>query len=259
MIEILGQPIQLAQLLPAAAERAVRSLDELADAYRYPDSVAIRPWLRANMVASVDGAATVAGRASGLGNRTDQQLLRVLRGLADVVIAGASTVAAEGYGPIKARPEFAARRAAAGQPAAATVVVVSRQLDLDVSSKLFTTGSRRPIVVTCTDAPAARRSRVAAVADLIDAGDDTVEPAVMLKELAARGHRRLLCEGGPTLLGQLVDVLDEVCVTISPLLVGGSSPRIAHGPDGGAPRPMKLTQLLRDDDDMLFATYEVLR
>ena len=91
----------------------------LVDAYGYPEG----SWLRANMVSSADGAATVDGRAGGLGNATDQEVLRLLRGLADVVIAGAGTVSAEGYGPAKARDEYRQMRAAAGQPATPVMAV----------------------------------------------------------------------------------------------------------------------------------------
>ncbi|HEY0871231.1 MAG TPA: dihydrofolate reductase family protein, partial [Acidothermaceae bacterium] len=75
------------------------------------------------------------------------------------------------------------------------------------------------------------------------------------------GHRRLLCEGGPTLLAAVAadGVLDELCLTIAPMLVGGPSPRVLDGPVLTPPRRLRLTQLLQDDDDLLFARYEVLR
>ena len=134
------------RLLPDHADEV-----NLVDSYQYPDGTC----LRANMVASADGAATVDGRATGLGNATDQEVLRLLRGLADVVIAGAGTVSAEGYGPAKARAEYRDMRAAAGQAAAPVMAVVSQRLQLDLESAYFTGALQPPIVVTCTSAPRA--------------------------------------------------------------------------------------------------------
>ena len=59
-----------------------------------------RPALRVNFVASADGAATLDGRSGGLGNANDQHILGLLRQLADVLVVGAGTLRAEGYGPL---------------------------------------------------------------------------------------------------------------------------------------------------------------
>ena len=230
---------------------------DLLDAYRYPPGT----WLRANMIASADGAATIDGRAGGLGNTTDQLVLGLLRALADVVIAGAGTVTAEGYGPARAREQYQDLRAAAGQPPAPTMVVVSQRLQLDFESKYFAQALQRPIVVTCAAAPADRMLAARNVAEVVVAGDTVVSPALMVDALVALGHRRLLCEGGPTLLGTVVadGVLDEMCLTIAPTLVGGPSPRVINGPPLDPAPKLTLTQLLQDDDDLLYARYEVRR
>lgn len=231
---------------------------DLLDAYRYPPDGS---WLRANMIASADGAATIDGRAGGLGNSTDQRVLGLLRALADVVIAGAGTVTAEGYGPARARPEYFDARASAGQPPAPTMAVVSQRLQLDFESKFFAQATQRPIVVTCAAAPADRLLAARNVAEVVVAGETVVSPALMVDALAAAGHRRLLCEGGPTLLGTVVadGVLDELCLTIAPMLVGGPSRRVIDGPLLDPAPKLALTQLLQDEDDLLYARYEVRR
>jgi riboflavin biosynthesis pyrimidine reductase len=230
---------------------------DVASAYRYPD----RTWLRANMISSVDGAATIDGHAGGLGNKSDQQVLGALRGLSDVVIAGAGTVTAEGYGPAKARAEYQELRAAAGQPPAPVMAVVSQRLHLDFDSRYFVEATHPPIVITCAAAPADRLVAAQKVASVVIAGESSVSPALMVEALVGLGHRRLLCEGGPTLLGLVAadGVLDELCLTIAPMLVGGESRRVLDGPVLSPARRMRLTQLLQDDDDLLFARYEVLR
>jgi riboflavin biosynthesis pyrimidine reductase len=243
--------VPLRRLLPDPVDEV-----DLISAYRYPD----RAWLRANMIASADGAATIDGRAAGLGNKTDQQILGALRALADVVIAGAGTVTAEGYGPAKARAEYQEVRAAAGQPPAPVMAVVSQRLQLDFESRYFADATQPPIVITCAEAPADRLLAARNVASVIVAGESTVSPALMVDALVGLGHRRLLCEGGPTLLGLVAadGVLDELCLTIAPMLVGGPSRRVLDGPILEPARRMRLTQLLQDDDDLLFARYEVL-
>jgi riboflavin biosynthesis pyrimidine reductase len=243
----------LRRLLPGPVDAV-----ELTDAYDYPPNTT---WLRANMIASADGAATINGRAGGLGTATDQQVLGVLRALADVVIAGAGTVIAEGYGPAKARPQYQELRAAAGQPPAPRMVVVSQRLQLDFESKYFTEALQPPVVVTCEAAPADRLLAARKVAEVVVAGDSVVSPARMVDALVALGHRRLLCEGGPTLLATVAadGVLDELCLTIAPMLVAGPSRRLLDGPLLDPAPKLALTQLLQDDDDLLYARYEVRR
>jgi riboflavin biosynthesis pyrimidine reductase len=246
-------PVPFRRLLPDPVDTV-----DLVDAYGYPPNTT---WLRANMIASADGAATINGRASGLGNATDQQVLGLLRALADVVIAGAGTVTAEGYGPTRVRPQYQELRTAAGQSPAPRMVVVSQRLQLDFESKYFTEALQPPIVVTCEAAPADRMLAARNVAEVVVAGDSVVSPGRMLVALVALGARRLLCEGGPTLLSMVAadGVLDELCLTISPMLVAGPSRRILDGPLLDPAPKMALTQLLQDDDDLLYARYEVRR
>jgi riboflavin biosynthesis pyrimidine reductase len=245
--------VPLRRLLPDPVDDV-----DLVGAYPYPPDAT---WLRANMIASADGAATMNGRAGGLGSPTDQQVLGLLRALADVVIAGAGTVTAEGYGPARARPQYQDLRAAAGQPPAPRMVVVSQRLQLDFASKYFTDALQPPIVVTCEAAPADRALAAREVAEVVIAGDSVVSPTLMVDALVALGYRRLLCEGGPTLLAMVAadGVLDELCLTIAPMLVAGPSRRVLEGPLLDPAPKLALTQLLQDDDDLLYARYEVQR
>jgi len=136
-----------------------------------------------------------------------------------------------------------------------------KRLQLDFDSRYFTEPLRPPIVVTCAAAPADRLLAAQKVAEVVVAGDQRVAPALMVEALLRLGYRRLLCEGGPSLLGNLAagGVLDELCLSISPLLVGGPSRRVLDGPVLDPPVPMRLAQLLIDDDDLLYARYEVQR
>lgn len=177
------------RLFPDPAENV-----DPADAYA-PSAPAGR-YLRVNMIASADGAATVTGRVGALAGPADDQLLHVLRGLADVVLVGAGTVRVEGYGPTLLPADGQHRRAAAGQPPVPPLAVVTRRLDVDLTAPLFTAARTRPLILTTADAPADRCAAARDVADVIVAGDDRVDMATAVQTLADRGFRRVLCEGG---------------------------------------------------------------
>ncbi|MEU5920497.1 pyrimidine reductase family protein [Streptomyces sp. NPDC047141] len=248
------------QLLPVTDMTALVdrewSLDALAEAYAYPEGDG--PWLRANMVSSLDGAGHHEGRSQPLSSETDMRIFGTLRAIADVVVVGAETVRLEGYGPARAREAFAARRAAAGQGPAAVIAVVSASLNLDLSLPLFTEPLVPTLVLTGAGAPAGRVAAVrAAGAEVVVAGDGAgVDPARAVAALAERGLRRQLTEGGPRLLGQFVaaGVLDELCLTVSPTMTAGGAQRIAGGPSVAVPTRFEPARVL-EQDGFLFTRY----
>ncbi|MFJ4949926.1 pyrimidine reductase family protein [Streptomyces sp. NPDC088760] len=249
-----------AQAAHARAENREWSLAELAAAYAYPEPAqgAPRPWLRANMVSSLDGAAQHEGRSQPISSATDMRIFGTLRALADVVVVGAETVRQEGYRPARVRTEFAGAREAAGQGPVPAIAIVTASLELDFTLPLFTS----PLVPTLLlTGAAAAPDRIAAAeragAQVLIAGEGMgVEPARAIQALAGLGHTRLLTEGGPRLLGQLIaaEVLDELCLTLSPTLTAGSAQRIAGGPSVAVPHRFALASLL-EEDGFLFARY----
>ncbi|MER7751739.1 pyrimidine reductase family protein [Kitasatospora sp. NPDC097643] len=233
------------------------SLEALAAVYAYPDQVNQgRPWLRANMVAGLDGGARLDGLSEGLSGDADKRIFGVLRALSDVVLVGAETVRAEGYRPARARKEFAAARAAAGQAPAPAIAVVSRSLALDLSAPLFTEPLVSTVVITTADAPEERRRAVAEVADLVIAGEGAVDLRAGVAALVERGWTRLLSEGGPRLLGQLAaaGLLDELCLSLAPLITGGDAPRIIHDAQMPDVQRMRLVSLI-EQKGFLFTRY----
>jgi riboflavin biosynthesis pyrimidine reductase len=225
------------------------SVDELAAHYAYPEDGAVR----ANMVATVDGAISLDGRSKPISGPGDWYLFGLQRALADVVLVGAGTARSEGYGPGRARPEFAHLRQAAGQPAAPTIACVTLSGAIDPDAD-FLGGSHRAVVITC-EAASERVSALHGTADVVVVGDEEVDLAAAITDLHERGMRRVLTEGGPSLLGSLTtdDLLDEVVATISPSLVGGDSPRMVK--DAAAElRPLQLVGLL-EEDGALFTHY----
>jgi riboflavin biosynthesis pyrimidine reductase len=203
-----------------------------------------RPWLRVNFVQSLDGSASVQGLSGGLGGPADKEVFDTLRGLADVVLVGAGTARAEGYGALRVREEHRARRLALGLPAEPAMALVSGRLDLDAASDLFAKAPRRPLVFTTETATAGHSwAMLEPVAELIVAGTDRVDPSRVVQELHDRGLTQILCEGGPAFFGDLIahDLVDELCLTISPLLEGGHGPRIATPPRPDPAEPVAGT------------------
>jgi riboflavin biosynthesis pyrimidine reductase len=214
-----------------------------------------RPWVLVNMVASVDGATAVDGVSGGLGGSGDHEVFSAVRAVADVILVAAGTARAESYGPPRTPPARQAERIARGQAPYPRLALVTGSLDLDPGSPMFTEAPEPPLVYTVADAPPDRRLALTTVADVMEAGDGHVDLAEVFTDLAHRGVRVVLAEGGPGLNGQLVaaGLVDELNVTFSPHLVGGSSKRLAVG-DEAAPADLDLAHLW-EHDGALFARY----
>jgi riboflavin biosynthesis pyrimidine reductase len=217
--------------------------------------------LRANFVTSADGSAHADGTSAGLQTPGDNRVFAALRDLADVVLVGAGTAVAENYRPVRLDEGRLAARARFGFAPSLPIAVVSRSLRLDPAARLFTAAApARTIVLTCSGAPAAARQGLARVADVVDCGTDSVEPARARSALEARGLRRILSEGGPSVFAEQVaaGVVDELCLSLSPLLVGPGPARLTDGAPWGASVSLTLIGLL-EEDGALFARYRTVR
>ncbi len=245
---------------PVAAggdEIAAKAVEvDLDEAYAYPPAAGQTSYVRANFVSSVDGAAEVGGRSGPLGGEADRRVFQLLRWLSDVVLVGAGTVRHENYGPVIVPPERRDRRQAAGLAAVPPIAVITATAGLDPGARLFD-AEVRPIVLTCDAAPPAKRQALAAVAEVVLCGETTVDPAAALAALAERGMTRVLTEGGPLLHAQLAGagLLDELCLTVAPMLAGPGRMGIVEGPPWPEPATMRLVQVFAEDGN-LFLRYQ---
>lgn len=199
-------------------------------------------WVRANFVTTVDGSIRGPDALSGsISGAADRRVFLALRRLADCVLVGAETARAEDY-----------------QPAVIPVAVVSGRLDLDLSRPLFSAPEHRTLVLTTAAAPPDRVTAVSAVADVIVCGANRVDPLQAVAALERRGHSRVLCEGGPSLLAQMLGagLLDELCLTTSPMVVGAGPQLFPEALDPVA--SLELVGLL-EDEGFLFHRYLVRR
>jgi len=204
--------------------------DDLATLYAAPR----QPWLRVNMITTLDGAATgESGKSGSINNVADKQVFDTLRGLADAVIVGAGTARTERY-----------------RPAGVPIVVVSRQGEVPPTLRGADPG--RVVMATCTSAPHLDEARELLGSDhVLTVGSHLVDLAELRQRLVDRGWRDLLSEGGPHLLHELLvqGVADELSATVVPRLVAGSGPRIVQGQPIDVPLDLRL--LLEQDGTLL--------
>jgi len=234
---------------PAPRIGAVGGITELEPFYAQAPA-----GVRANMIFSADGAAAFGGRAGPLSCPADQQLLGILRGFADVVLVGAGTVRAENYGPVRLTDAQQAIRVSEGRTDPPPIAVISRTGDLP--TRLFSSPEQPPILVTSAQAAAQRNLTGDRAWKVLVAGDDSVDVILAVALLRAQGMHRILCEGGPTLLDELVDAdaVTEICVTLAPKLA-------ASQPVGSrvAPSRLPLPISMRLEHALVYDDYVFLR
>ena len=163
-----------------------------------------------------------------------------MRQVADVILVGAATVRIENYSGAQLSVAQRQARQRRGQAEVPPIAVVTQTADLDHDAKLFTRTEVPPLILTCTPnrrrRPAAGWARWPRSSTHPGPRPDSVDAATVLKILAERKLFRVLTEGGPQFLSLLIedDLLDELCLTMAPILVGGVARRIATGPGRGA-------------------------
>lgn len=232
--------------------------DRLGQYYAYPENLT-SCWVRANFISSLDGAATADGRSGALGGAGDRAVFRLMRELADVVVVGAGTVRIETYSGAQLGVPERQRRCARGQREVPPIAIVTRSADLDHDLAVFTQTEVPPLLLTTHDNAAEARARFTGLAEVYDCSDTDpggVDLGAALRTLAGLGLTRVLAEGGPSLLGTFIadGLLDELCLTIAPTVVGGASTRIADGHRELITR-LQRRHVLGDDEGYLYTRY----
>jgi riboflavin biosynthesis pyrimidine reductase len=185
--------------------------------------------LYANFVTSLDGVAALPAPArsgallSGR-NPADRFLMGLLRALSDAVVVGAGTLRAEPghlWTPAYVSRGLAPAFSELGRPDPRTVVV-SASGHVDPGEPALERGA----LVLTTDTGAARLAgRLPQASSLRSLGPQQPRGAAILEAVRAEGHRRVLTEGGPTLMAAFMEdrLIDELFLTLSPLVAGRRS------------------------------------
>lgn len=230
---------------------------DLEVAYAVPDEVA---WhVRTSFISSADGAVTLAGRSGGLGNAADRRVFALLRDLSDVILVGAGTARDEGYRAPRPVGRRLQRRQRHGLPDAPVLALVSEGLAFDLDSGLFPDDLPRTIVITSSASPVHRRTALAVRADVLVCGEQAVDLEAAVSALRCRGFRRVHLEGGPRLFAAALatpGLVDELCLTLAPILTGPGAGRIVTGPELKAPAGMSLRHVL-EEDGYLYLRYQL--
>jgi riboflavin biosynthesis pyrimidine reductase len=235
-----------------SAEPGGDALDPLEVLMAYPRGRSDRPWVMGNFVTTIDGAAVVDGGTTAINDEDDKEMFAAMRAVADFILVGAGTVRAEDYGPVALDEKRRQARLDARLEAVPHLVLVTRALDLEPSDRVFGDPENRVTILTDDGAPADRFAALSEVADVVRLG--STEPKDLIHYMRMAGV--VLCEGGPSLMGQFVagGLIDELALTVAPVLAGGYSPRMAHGLDSPRPLDMRLDRVLYGDRS-LFLRY----
>ena len=213
-----------------------------------PEPPAERPYVLMNMVMSADGKVVIEGTEAGIGSKTDQRLMRELRGNADAVLSGASTLRATGTSSRLGDEALEQLRTARGKPRFPISVVLSRSGDLPLDKVFFTARDFDAVVYLSDAAPAARRAAIAATGRPLHTVPRAGEILAMLTHMRqSLGVQVLLVEGGPTLNAQMyaLGVVDEYFLTLGPVIVGGRDTLTAvEGPSAFSPDEVKHLDLI---------------
>ncbi len=222
-----------------------------------------RPYVIFNMVSSIDGKTTINGelRKVRIGSSTDRRLMEWIRLPCDMVLRGAETVRVNPrYTGVS--EDLAARRQKVGRPAQPLVGIVSASCNLPLDKPLFTDPPRRPVVITCEQAPQDALAAVSEKADVIIAGSERVDPERALALLQERyGVRRLLLEGGPRLNYDFLraGLVDEIFWTIAPKLIGRAKDKtMVEGRDVFHPMPSARLVTAFVHEDEFYLRYRIL-
>jgi len=256
-----AEPPRLERLLPAGEPATVAEIVQELGLWSRRTPAPARPRVMLNMVSTADGRASVGGRSGPIGGRADRALFHGLRGAVDAVLVGAGTVRAERYGRIIPDPSRRAARQRLGLSEEPLACVVSERLALEADIPLLGEPSAQVAILTASQA--SLPATAAHVHYVRAALEGRLDLAAALTELAGRfAVQSVLCEGGPHLAGQLVagGLLDELFLSLSPLLAGGGSGgealRILAGGELEPPVEMELLSVLRSDSN-LFLRYGV--
>jgi len=215
-----------------------------------------RPYTVANMIVTADGRATFQGRTEGISSETDRAVFHSLRAQVDAVMVGTATIALERYGPLARRPEVRRRRAELGLAEVPLAVTVSRSLELPADAPLFQDPESRIVVLTNSD-----REPPPCKAQLIIEripGEELDLVVGMERLRTVHGVRAMLHEGGPTLLAVMLapGLVDELFLTVSPMLVGGGEPSAVEGVAFERPPGLRLLSVL-EHESFLFLRYAI--
>ncbi|MGD1059081.1 MAG: dihydrofolate reductase family protein [Solirubrobacteraceae bacterium] len=256
------QPPLLSRLLPPGEQGSIEEIIEEWGLWQRPGAPQERRHMMLNMIATVDGRASLGGRSGPLSDRADRALFHGLRSAVDAVLVGAATLRTERYGRIIPDVSRRQRRAQRGLSEEPLACIVSGRMTISRDIPLLAEPAARVVVLTASQA--SLPATAAHVEYVRAARDGQLDLAAAIAELHERyGVQSLLCEGGPHLARQLLGagLIDELFLSVAPMLAGGEPAggealRILAGEELTPPVTLELRSVLQSGSE-LFLRYGV--
>ena len=232
---------------------------ELVELYRHP-APEDRAWLRTNFVMSLDGSAQGPdGHSGSINTPSDQRIFALHRSLADAIVVGANTVRNEGYRAVDLQPWQLELRQGEGLAPYPLLVIISASAAINPAIAQPVEGEGGPVMIITTPGKLADELEPLRSAGIrvVETPGPTLDLAQIIDQLAGAGWPRLLCEGGPRLHNLLLaaGLVDELSLTLAPVVVGGLGMRSTHGDGFEAPSPFTLQRAIYAEDGALFTSY----
>ena len=189
--------------------------------------MADRPYTLLSCGMSIDGSLdTPTVKRLPLSNGADLDRIDAVRAASDAILVGAATVRNDNPRLLIRSPARRRARQARGLRPTPIKVTVTRHGRLDADADFFQVGDTEKVVYcesTAFDEACVRLGSVSCVVD----GGEPVRMRRVSEDLHSRGVRRLMVEGGGTVLTQFLtaDLADELQLVVAPFFVGDSKAR----------------------------------
>jgi riboflavin biosynthesis pyrimidine reductase len=231
----------------------------------FPPAPADRPYIIVNMVGSIDGKAVLDGTEQGLGSAQDKSRMQELRAHADAVMNGAGTMRQSGASSRIDDASLVRWRHEHGKQTDFPLgCLVTTRADFELTGDYFDGSGVAAVIFGSAISPERAReieARGPAVVAIPSDGGLRQAVTYLFRE---RGVRRLLVEGGPTLIDDLLrqGLMDEFFLTVGAILVGGRDTlTVLAGPEAysrkDAPRATLLSAIGNDETNELYLRYRL--
>ncbi len=188
--------------------------------------ISSRPFVFINAAMSADGKiATIEQKQTRISGSLDFDRMDELRAASDAIMVGIGTVLSDNPSLTVKSAQRKGKRRDGGLPENPVRIVVDSMARTPVDSDIFKKGEGKRIIAVTEAAPQERINNLAERAEIITAGNKTVDLEKLLIELKARGIDRLMVEGGATLNWGLISggFVDEIYTFIGNIIIGGSN------------------------------------
>lgn len=193
----------------------------------------MRPYVIVNVAVSADGKmSTRERRQVKISGMEDFDRVDELKAGCDAIMVGIGTVLADDPSLTVKSPEQIAERIRKGKPEHPVRIVVDSRARTPPNAKILHKGSGKRIIAVSQEASLDKIPALKEYADIIVSGESRVDLSDLMDKLTKRGIRRLMVEGGGTLIWGMFSsgLVDELSMFIGNIIIGGKdAPTLADG------------------------------